>query len=738
MMVRSIRRFRRSAVPVVSLAIALLLALGAATPAYAFRFRVRGFGHGLGMSQYGAQGFALNGYKYDQILRHYYGNAGTDPKTTVAELTSEPKRDVLLDKAAGSGDGAYTKTTWTLRPGYAGSVLAVYQGSVVNFVDGFTTFTASGSNLVVTDSKGKTATYTGTVAVWGSGTSPSLTQVKEGTGQYSYEYVRFRGELRLEAKDGKVKLVNRVEMRDYLYGVVPRESPSWFEMEALKSQAVAARGYSYTSTRTELYTDTRDQVYGGHSRGVDRSNPTSHETSRTNEAVDATFGKVVMYDGVPVRTYFMSTSGGHTEDSENVWSSELAHIRGVPDPYEIYARSPYHSWTEYEYDAATVRTRLLSAGISSLSLPATIASIHVTKRGDSGRVMEVVVAGTDGSSFTFSGSTSMDRFRNALGLARDRWWYVDPHTANRIAGPDRYATSVAASQRIFTSPNYVILAGGDAPADALAASGLAGAAGGAPILLTESWQLTTCVADEIKRLSPTKVYIVGGTGVVSEDVIEDLHELPGLSAAGDVERLGGRDRYETAQLIAEEIKWWKGPELTRAIVVNGDTLVDAVAAAGLAYQKDMPIIPVKATAVPAYSAAALNSLDYVSTSLVVGGSGAVGDEVMQKLPGASRIAAGTNRYDTAVKLAEYVVANEGFNWGSVYVSSGVSIVDALAAAPVAGHNRNPMLFVMDWKVEQTTFDCLYAHRNALYRVHIVGGEGVIPGWQQGQIDALLE
>lgn len=737
MMVRPIRRFRRSAVPVVSLAIALLLALGAVTPAYAFRFRVRGYGHGLGMSQFGAQGFALHGYTYDQILRYYYGNAGTDPQTTVAGLISEPKRDVLLDKAAGSGDGAYTKTTWTLRPGYAGSVLAVYQGgAVATFADGFTTFSASGSNLVVTDAQGKTKTYTGTVAVWGSGTNPVLTQVKESTGQYSYEYVRFRGELRLEAKNGKVKLVNRVDMCDYLYGVVPRESPSWFEMEALKSQAVAARGYSYTSTRTELYTDTRDQVYGGHSRGVNRLNPFPHETSRTNSAVDATFGKVVMYDGVPVRTYFMSTSGGHTEDSENVWVSELAHIRGVPDPYEIYAGSTYHSWTEYEYDAATVRTRLLSAGISSLSLPATIASVRVTKRGDSGRVMEVVVAGADGSSFTFSGSTNMDRFRNALGLGRDRWWYVDPHTANRIAGPDRYATSVAASQRIFTSSNYVILAGGDAPADALAASGLAGAAGGAPILLTESWQLIECVADEIERLAPTKVYVVGGTGVVSEDVIKDLHALQGLSAASAVERLGGRDRYETAQFIAEEIKWWKGP-VARAIVVNGDTLVDAVAAAGLAYQKDMPIIPVKATAVPAYSAAALSSLG-VSTSLVVGGSGVVGDEVMQKLPGASRIAAGTSRYDTAVKLAEYVVANEGFNWGSVYVSSGVSIVDALAAAPVAGHNRNPMLFVMDWKVEQTTFDCLYAHRNALYRVHIVGGEGVIPGWQQGQIDALLE
>lgn len=735
------RRFAsrsRSARPLLALALATTIVVASAAPAYGFIFRVRGYGHGLGMSQYGAQGFALNGFAYDHILRYYYGNAGTNPYTQVSALTSEPVRDVLLDKSADvrqGGNGGYTLATWTILPGHAGTSLAVYQNpSIEYFADGPTTFTAAGSSITVRDSAGKTRTYNGTVAVWGSGAQPVLTQVKEATGHYSHTDVRFRGELRLTAQSGKIKLVNRLSMRDYLYGVVPRESPSWFEMEALKAQAVAARGYSLTSTNTELYTDTRDQVYGGHSRGADRTRTTPHETARTNQAVDATFGKVVTYNSIPVRTYFMSTSGGHTEHSENVWGGTLPYIRGVPDPYEVYSGSTHHTWKEYAYDAATVRARLAAQGVSGL--PATIAGLRVIERAVSGRVMAVEIRGADGSLVTYRGSTNMDRFRAALGNGYDRWWYVDPKTGARITGPDRFATSVAVSTRVFPSANRVIIAGGGAPADALAASGLAGAAGGAPILLTDKAALSPVVADEIRRLAPSQVYVIGGTGAVSNAVIDDLRKLPGLSGPTAVKRIGGASRYDTARLIAEEIKWWVGPS-ERAIIANGQTLVDAVAAAGLAYNKKLPVVLVRPTVVPPESAAALTSSG-VRTSLVIGGPGVVSDEVMSRLPGATRIAAGADRYDTAAKLAEYIVQNEGFNWGSVYVSSGANIVDALSAGPVAGHNRNPMLFVKPYEATAPTYDALLARRASVFRVHIVGGEAAVPGWQQGQLDALFE
>ncbi len=720
-----------------------------AVPAYAatsFEFRSRGFGHGLGMSQYGAKGFAERGFSHEHILRHYYGNAGTDPKTRVTRLSSEPTRDVNLDKGANYGTGGnngYTRAVWTLRPGYAGGWLAVYQnGTVTYFTDGATTFTASGGSIIVKDSAGKTATYGGTISAWGSGTSPNLTQVKEGTGQYNYEYVRFRGELLLSASAGKIKLVNRVSMRDYLYGVVPRESPASWHIVALKAQTVAARSYSLTSTRSELYTTTSDQVYGGHSRGSDRSNPTPHEHANSNAAVDATFGQVVTYDGTPIRTYFMSTSGGHTENNENVWGSPLGdpgdalpYIRGVPDPYELASGSPYHGWSSVTYSAADARTRLLGAGVPAADLPATISAIRIVSRGVSGRPRRIEITGTDGRTYPFTSSTSMDRFRNAFGIGRDRWLVINPRTY-RIAGADRYETSVAASKRVFSSPATVIVASGDAPADALTASGLAGAVGGAPILLTKKTALHGSVAAEIARLSPSKVYVIGGTGVVADAVLSDIRAIGSLGASGAVERLGGPDRYDTARLVALKIKERIGGR-PRAIVVSGESLVDAVASAGLAYARDLPIILVRSTSVPAASSQAMTSLG-VATSLVVGGSGVVSDGVLAAVPGGQRIAAGADRYETAALLATYVTTSEGFNWGTVYISSGSTIVDALSAGPVAGHNRNPMLFAHTWSNRLPTHQSLAARKSAIFTVQIVGGEGALSGWQQGQIDSVFD
>src|SRR4029453_7120150 len=94
-------------------------------------------------------------------------------------------------------------------------------------------------------------------------------------------------------------------------GVVARESPSSWPLEALKAQAVTARTYAITTSKAgtgfDQYADTRSQVYGG----------VAAESIATNAAVAATGGQVVTYDGAPVVTYFFSTSGGRTENVEN-------------------------------------------------------------------------------------------------------------------------------------------------------------------------------------------------------------------------------------------------------------------------------------------------------------------------------------------------------------------------------------------------------------------------------------
>lgn len=732
-----------------SLATTILLLLAVApallSPAHhaqaetSFTFRSRGFGHGLGMSQYGAKGFAEAGIGYATILRYYYGNAGRDPKTTVQTLSSEPARDVNLDKAANYSttsatyNAGYTRSVWSIRPGHAGSTLTLIAGSTTRtLADGWTTFTGSGSSIVVRDPSGTSTTYTGTVRVYGGG-SPPLVQVLEPTGHYNYQYVRFRGELRLTASSGKVKLVNRVTMRDYLYGVVPRESPASWHAEALKTQAVAARSYAYTSTRTELYTDTRDQVYGGHSRGENRSAAEAHEYASSNAAVDATSRQVVAYDGTPIRAYFFSTSGGHTENNENVWGgTALPYLRGVPDPYEVYAGSSRHTWTEQTYTATEVRSRLLSAGISSTLLPAQIADIRVAARGVSGRPTRIEITGSTGTKTYIEGSSNLDRFKNAFSWG-DRWFVVDPKTY-RIAGVDRYDTSVRASLQAFSGTSHAqvaVIVGGKAPADALAASGLAGAAGGGPVLLTPQWNLDDRVRAEIVRLGVDTVYIVGGTQTVAGAVESALSGIAGVT---NVSRLAGADRYETAGKVAAEIERLKG-QPTRAIVVNGETIVDGVVVSGLAYAKDVPVVLVRAGSLPPSAAAALSG---VTNTLVVGGSAVVSDAVFSQLPGGTRIAAGDDRYETAALLGDYMVTYEGFRWNRCYIASGSALVDALSIGPTAGVSMHPVLLTETYSFSSATRDRLQSKKSSLGAVWVVGGEAALSGWVQTRVEATLE
>ena len=95
----------------------------------------------------------------------------------------------------------------------------------------------------------------------------------------------------------------------------------------------------------------------------------------------------------------------------------------------------------------------------------------------------------------------------------------------RLAGADRYATSVAVSAATFPDgADAVFIATGLAFPDALAAVPAAAAAGG-PLLLVPPDELPAVVADEIRRLAPARAVVLGGTGAGSAAVEDELAEL---------------------------------------------------------------------------------------------------------------------------------------------------------------------------------------------------------------------
>ncbi|KZL90206.1 cell wall-binding repeat-containing protein [Clostridium magnum] len=123
------------------------------------------------------------------------------------------------------------------------------------------------------------------------------------------------------------------------------------------------------------------------------------------------------------------------------------------------------------------------------------------------------------------------------------------HVRNpRLWGSDRYETATKVAQTGWTSTSdYAVIASGEGYADALCAAPLA-KANNAPILLTQNGDLNANALSELKRLNVKHAFIVGGTGVVSQNVEDKIK-----AQVGDVQRLAGQNRYETSVKVAEKL-----------------------------------------------------------------------------------------------------------------------------------------------------------------------------------------
>ncbi|MBQ9313979.1 MAG: SpoIID/LytB domain-containing protein [Clostridia bacterium] len=143
--------------------------------------------------------------------------------------------------------------------------------------------------------------------------------------------------VRIKLNDGEII---EIGLDEYLYGVVSSEMGTSYQtqgkykqvgIEALKAQAVASRSYAVYSINHSKYdgydltATTSDQVY-----------KTGEVKDIVKQAVDTTSSQVMTYDDEVISAYFFSTSGGHTESSEDVWYAKLPYARGVKDPYEPY------------------------------------------------------------------------------------------------------------------------------------------------------------------------------------------------------------------------------------------------------------------------------------------------------------------------------------------------------------------------------------------------------------------
>lgn len=259
---------------------------------------------------------------------------------------------------------------------------------------------------------------------------------------------------------------------------------------------------------------------------------------------------------------------------------------------------------------------------------------------------------------------------------------IDQTGTFRIAGADRYATSVALSTAIAQPKQDVVyVASGTAFPDALTA-GPAVAAAQAPLLLVGRDHFPQSIAEELTRLDPSQVRIVGGEGAVSAQVAGAIDELTGA----EVTRIGGDDRYATAALLAGDAK----PQ--RVFVASGETFADALAAGPVAALQDTVIVITRKNTLPQPTIDRLTAIA-PEEIVVLGGEAAVSTDVevsLQSVVPSAKVTriAGTDRFETAAKVASTFWPN-----GSdvVFYASGGQFADALSGTPVAALSEAPIL-----------------------------------------------
>ncbi|MDD5488909.1 MAG: SpoIID/LytB domain-containing protein [Candidatus Omnitrophica bacterium] len=190
--------------------------------------------------------------------------------------------------------------------------------------------------------------------------------------------VVYRGNIEIIRNEERMDIINRVDIEDYLKGVVPREMNSFWPFAALKAQAIASRSFTVYETirrknrEFDVTNDTFSQVYGGRSA----------ERWRTSGAVDATRGQVLARDGVVFPAYFHSCCGGHTQDSSRVWGKRMALLEGVKCRWCRW--SPHFRW-QAKIPTATILEGLKARGYDVDR----IDDIKIGPRDDSGRVVSI-------------------------------------------------------------------------------------------------------------------------------------------------------------------------------------------------------------------------------------------------------------------------------------------------------------------------------------------------------------
>ena len=703
-------------------------AAAAATPGWVLHGA--GWGHGLGMSQYGAWEMAKAGKTAKQILATYYTgttyDAVTDTNWVNVNIAKGPTAVSATSSALASGGGPFTVTM-------GGATMTAIAATTVSFSISANVVTASCSACTPTTLTGPSA-----IINWDRAPYPGdRTLMKIAGGLY-----RDGVAIITPKTAGTLNAVMQVRLHDEYLDYLAESPWSWKtstgSLAALQAQAAAARGYALAKYQRlggkvqadcncHLMDTVADQVYGGYPKdsagvackpGDTRTNEVCYYWPNWKSAVRATgsttTGYVVRHNGAIIQAFYSSSSGGRTENNEDVWfqlgqptPAPIPYLRGVADPWSLGSSNPNRAW------------RQVTAGGSMASVfgLADVVRLDLRDRTANGGVHTATATSSSGVPSTVTGDDLRLIAASPGGALKST---MIRHLTGRLSGPDRYASATAVARRVPATATSVVIAGGDTTlSDASVAGPLASTLAG-PLLLTQRDRLPAATVAELDRRGSTvkTAYVVGGAGVVSDAVAAQLR-----SRGITVSRLGGHDRYETSALVAKAIKARRATPTV--IVAGGEGLADALGASGPASALKEPIVLTQATRLTPVTAQALKAIG-ATQSRIVGGTAVVGNAVQAQLTSAGvtpiRLA-GANRYESSAAVATFYrsylpAASE------VVLTSGsdTALVDSL----VAGTLQRLMVLTERSVLSEPAARTLQMTA-ALETVTAVGGTGALTG-----------
>jgi len=226
-------------------------------------------------------------------------------------------------------------------------------------------------------------------------------------GSYSY-----RGAIEFRPSGGRLTAINVVCPEMYLYGVLPIEMSHSFHMDALKAQAIASRTFmvyrmnegGHRHQGFDLCDNTHCQSYRGAGR----------EHANTTQAVDETRGLMLFHNNAVILAVYFASSGGSTDNSENVWVQARPYLRAVRD---ITEHEPIE-WTR-TFTWAQITTAAQNAGANI----GTATGLAITQTSPYGRVQELTVHGTGGQ-WRVSGEATRNFFAPVGGALMSRNFYI--------------------------------------------------------------------------------------------------------------------------------------------------------------------------------------------------------------------------------------------------------------------------------------------------------------------------